>query len=116
MYRTSAPGQWASICQSSSAIRLQEKMTREICSFRQYALRAGRFLGATCLGKKARPFGGHLVASGWTPGSDLAHHQRAGLVHREWYPVQSEATRVNVGPNPADTIKDGPQTGWPRRS
>jgi hypothetical protein len=28
MYRISAPGQWASICQSPSAIRLLEKMTR----------------------------------------------------------------------------------------
>ena len=29
MYRISAPGQWASICQSPSAMRLVEKMTRE---------------------------------------------------------------------------------------
>jgi hypothetical protein len=28
MYRISAPGQWASICQSPSATRLLEKMTR----------------------------------------------------------------------------------------
>jgi hypothetical protein len=28
MYRISAPGQWASICQSPSAMRLLEKMTR----------------------------------------------------------------------------------------
>lgn len=28
MYRISAPGQWASICQSPSAMRLAEKITR----------------------------------------------------------------------------------------
>jgi hypothetical protein len=45
MYRISAPGQWASICQSPSAMRLLENIRGETFSFSQYALGTDRFLG-----------------------------------------------------------------------